>query len=163
MSNSGIYLPQRIIKSMGPAAPRGPPRKLVDWGILFNLFIFVTFLGSIFYVCLHRYRNKDYYRKQKEAKQRKMVADFQKILEEYQLNQQKKHYMEGINKKLQNQIQMSQSLDSLRGKLDLVYQNPQTSHQILLNNHNSFQARPHQSDSTYQTPFFNSSDMINYR
>lgn len=162
MNNSGIYLPRRIIKSMGPVISRGPARELVDWGILFNLFVFVTFIGSLFYICLHRYRNKEYHQREKEAKQRKIVEDFQKVLEEYQLNQQKRNYMEGVNKKLQNQIKMSQSMDSLRGKLDLVYQNPQTSHQLLLNNHNSFQIRPHQQDSIYQTPFFNSSDMINY-
>ena len=32
--------------------------RLLDWNFLFNLGVFVLFICSIFYVCLHRYRNK---------------------------------------------------------------------------------------------------------
>ena len=162
MSSTGIYLPRRIIKSIRPNRAIAPPRELIDWGIMFNLFVFVTFFGSIFYICLHRYNNKEFYKKQKEAKQRKMVEEFQQALQEYQLNQQKEHYMREMQKKVQNQVQMSRSLDSLRGKLDLLQQ-PMSNKQLLTKDHQSFSIRPHTYDSQYQTPFFNSSSLINYR
>jgi len=126
MSTHGIYLPKRIIKSVGPTYSENMiQRELIDWGIIFNLTLFVISFGSIFYICIHRYRNKEYYKRETRRKQEQLVEDFQKALLDYQLNQHKIVYMQQQQTKLNNQIKMSQGLDTLKNKMEL-FNNIQT-------------------------------------
>jgi hypothetical protein len=126
MSTHGIYLPKRIIKSVGPAYSENMiQRELIDWGIIFNLTLFVISFGSIFYICIHRYRNKEYYKRETRRKQEQLVEDFQKALLDYQLNQHKIVYMQQQQTKLNNQIKMSQGIDTLKNKMEL-FNNIQT-------------------------------------
>jgi hypothetical protein len=91
------------------------------------------------------------------------VEDFQKALENYQLNQHKIVYMQQQQTKLNNQIKISRGLDNIRNKMEFFENKPKSSYDLLLNNHQSFTTRPHQFDSGYQTPFFNSGSLIDYK
>jgi hypothetical protein len=170
MSTTGIYLPKRIIKSVNPSYQQDMvPRELIDWGIIFNLTIFVIFFGSIFYICIHRYRNKEYYKRDKVRKQQQLVEDFQKALEDYQLNQHKIVYMQQQQTRLNNQIKMSQGLDSLKYKMGLMentqkpFGNYAMNPQYMSESFKVYPQQPPQYSAGYQPPFFNSGSLLNYR
>lgn len=68
--------------------------------------------------------------------------------------------------RLNNQIKMSQGLDSLKYKMDLMGQTQKPFGNYAMNPQymlESFAIQPHQYNSGYQPPFFNSGSLLNYR
>jgi hypothetical protein len=134
--NKGIYIPKSFLSNTyqksryntpsfnssnqfggGVYGGGAPP---VDWGFLFNLGIFSLFICSLFYICLYRYRNKERLRKETELKQKKLVYEFKKALEEQNRNAQQMRYNQIMQNKRQNQIMVSSKMDDVR----LDFHNP---------------------------------------
>ena len=133
--NKGIYIPKSFLSNtyqksryntpsfnssnqFGGGAGYGPPP--VDWGFLFNLGVFSLFICSLFYICVYRYRNKQKLRKETELKQKQLVYEFKKALEEQNRNAQQNRYNQIMANKRQNQIMVSSKMDDVR----LDFHNP---------------------------------------
>lgn len=166
--NNGFYLPKRIVrKPLGYQTQHSrylqqlelqrqyAGTRLLDWGLLFNLSIFVIFFGSLFYICVHRYHNKEHFQREKEIRKQELVDGFTRALKQ----QQKYKLEQELRKKSQNQVMMTQSLENLKHKLGNVinqdnfgnqYQRYQENYKV-----DSYQPIP------YQSPFFNSGSLIN--
>ncbi len=139
--NKGIYIPKSFLSNtyqksryntpsfnssfgnnhnnqFGGERGNGPPP--VDWGFLFNLGVFSLFICSLFYICVYRYRNKERLRKETELKQKQLVYEFKKALEEQNRNAQQNRYNQIMENKRQNQIMVSSKMDDVR----LDFHNP---------------------------------------
>jgi len=151
MSNKGIYIPKSFLSNTyqkaryntpsfnssnqfggGVYGGGGPPP--VDWGFLFNLGIFSLFICSLFYICVYRYRNKQKLRKETELKQKQLVYEFKKALEEQNRNAQQNRYNQIMANKRQNQIMVSSKMDDVR----LDFHNPYRIDNNNLGNNSSF-------------------------
>ena len=110
----------------------GPPP--VDWGFLFNLGVFSLFICSLFYICVYRYRNKERLRKETELKQKQLVYEFKKALEEQNRNAQQKRYEQSMENKRQTQIMVSSKMDDVR----LDFHNPYRIDNDNLGNNSTF-------------------------
>ncbi len=155
MSNKGIYIPKSFLtntyqkgryntpsfnSSFGSSnagfnqygGGGGPPP--VDWGFLFNLGVFSLFICSLFYICVYRYRNKERLRKETELKQKQLVYEFKKALEEQNRNAQQIRYEQMMENKRQNQIMVSSKMDNVR----LDFHNPYRIDNNNLGNNSSF-------------------------
>ena len=136
MSNKGVYIPKSFLSNTyqksryntpsfnssnqfggGVYGGGAPP---VDWGFLFNLGVFSLFICSLFYICVYRYRNKQKLRKETELKQKQLVYEFKKALEEQNRNAQQNRYNQIMANKRQNQIMVSSKMDDVR----LDFHNP---------------------------------------
>lgn len=153
MSGNGIYLPKRLFTNhiqnggfkgygggyngnykvikTGFFTPRfnnynnGDTPIPIDWGVIFNLCIFTLFIGSLFYVCLYRYRNKEKFIKEKELKQKQLVYEVKQALEEQQRKQQQqqsqKKYEQMMEHRRQNQIGLTKKLETANIQLENPY------------------------------------------
>ena len=152
MSGNGIYLPKRLFTNhiqnggfkgygggyngnykvikTGNFTPRfnngnGEGPIPIDWGVIFNLCIFTLFIGSLFYVCLYRYRNKEKFIKEKELKQKQLVYEVKLALEEQQRKQQQqqsqKKYEQMMEHRRQNQIGLTKKLETANLQLENPY------------------------------------------
>ena len=102
---------QRLQSQLGGNQNRGNGPIAVDWSFLFNLGVFVLFICSLFYICLHRYRNKEQLKREKEYKQKMLVLEFKQLLEEQQkkqdeLNKQQKYNFIDNRQMMNNSLQL---------------------------------------------------------
>ncbi len=103
---------QRLLQTqLGGNQNRGNAPTAVDWSFLFNLGVFVLFICSLFYICLHRYRNKEQLKREKEHKQKMLVLEFKQLLEEQQKKQdeikkQQKYNFIDNRQMMNNQLQL---------------------------------------------------------
>jgi hypothetical protein len=93
----------------------------IDWGVIFNLCIFTLFIGSLFYVCLYRYRNKEKFIKEKELKQKQLVYEVKQALEEQQRKQSQKKYEQMMENRRQNQIGLTKKIETANLQLENPY------------------------------------------
>ncbi len=147
-NGNGIYLPKRIFTNhiqnggfkgygggyngnykvikTGHFTPRfnngnGESPIPIDWGVIFNLCIFTLFIGSLFYVCLYRYRNKEKFIKEKELKQKQLIYEVKLALEEQQRKQSQKKYEQMMENRRQNQIGLSKKMETANLQLENPY------------------------------------------
>ena len=136
----------------------------VDYALLFNLSVFTLFVCSLFYICIYRYRNKKKLKKEQELKQKQLLYEVKKQLEEDERNQAIKKYNEMLEDKRTSQMMVNSNLDNIRNQMGNPY---------LLNNPNnyggyddkfvveSYKINNYQ-PSNLETPFFNSGSLMNY-
>ena len=136
----------------------------VDYALLFNLGVFTLFVCSLFYICIYRYRNKKKLKKEQELKQKQLLYEVKKQLEEDERNQAIKKYNEMLEDKRTSQMMVNSNLDNIRNQMGNPY---------LLNNPNnyggyddkfvveSYKINNYQ-PSNLETPFFNSGSLMNY-
>ena len=138
----------------------------VDYALLFNLGVFTLFVCSLFYICIYRYRNKKKLKKEQELKQKQLLYEVKKQLEEDERNQGIKKYNEMLEDKRTSQMMVNSNLDNIRNQMSNPY---------LLNNANnyggyddkfvleSYKINNYQSSKTeLETPFFNSGSLMHW-
>jgi len=138
----------------------------VDYALLFNLGVFTLFVCSLFYICIYRYRNKKKLKKEQELKQKQLLYEVKKQLEEDERNQAIKKYNQMLEDKRTSQMMINSNLDNIRNQMSNPY---------LLNNANnyggyddkfvveSYKINNYQSSKTeLETPFFNSGSLMHW-
>ena len=136
----------------------------VDYALLFNLGVFTLFVCSLFYICIYRYRNKKKLKKEQELKQKQLLYEVKKQLEEDEKNQGIKKYNEMLEDKRTSQMMVNSNLDNIRNQMSNPY---------LLNNANnyggyndkfvveSYKINNYQ-NTGQETPFFNSGSLMHW-
>ena len=136
----------------------------VDYALLFNLSVFTLFVCSLFYICIYRYRNKKKLKKEQELKQKQLLYEVKKQLEEDERNQAIKKYNEMLEDKRTSQMMVNSNLDNIRNQMGNPY---------LLNNPNNFGSYDNKfvvesykinnyQNTGLETPFFNSGSLMHW-
>jgi hypothetical protein len=136
----------------------------VDYGLLFNLGVFTLFVCSLFYICIYRYRNKQKLKKEQELKQKQLLYEVKKQLEEDEKNQAVKKYNQMLEEKRTNQMMVNSNLDNIRNQMNNPYLLNQPNNYGIYDDKfvvesykiNSYQPKE------LETPFFNSGSLMHW-
>jgi hypothetical protein len=138
--------------------------KQLDYGLLFNLGVFTLFVCSLFYICVYRYRNKKKLKKEQELKQKQLLYEVKKQLEEDEKNQAIKKYNQMLEDKRTNQMMVNSNLDNIRNQMNNPYLLNQPNNYGIYDDKfvlESYKINNYQ-PSNLETPFFNSGSLMHW-